>query len=132
MTMPALISEYRHKTLETAFKKTYSELLQITQYLPYEFGSCSYSNAEDVADFFASKYNKVSEIGYYDKYIEKCKTYNKQNSSARIHFNVLAIRSGDDCSKTSTSNTNGFSCGKFAISNTCPDGSGKTYWDCLP
>ena len=215
MTMPALISEYRHKTLETAFKKTYSELLQITQYLPYEFGSCSYSNAEDVADFFASKYNKVSEIGYYDKYIEKCKTYNKQNSSARIHFNVLAIRSGDnpriislpsgavvgfrkhnsnmnllvtidtngpnkapnafghdlfffhfdnecklvpqtglirdceddetdcgdsgwkwveniDCSKNSTSNTNGFSCGKFAISNTCPDGSGKTYWDCLP
>ena len=216
MTMPALISKYRHKTLETAFKKSYSELLQITQYLPNEFGSCSYSNAQEVIDFFASKYNKVSDkIVYYDKYVRKCKTYSKQTSSAIIHFNVLALYSGNeatiislpsgavigfrehdsnqnllvtidtngpnkapnafghdlfffhfdnecklvpqtglirdceddetdcgdsgwkwveniDCSKNSTSNTNGFSCGKFAISNTCPDGSGKTYWDCLP
>ena len=216
MTMPALISKYQHKALETAFKKSYSELLQITQYLPYEFGSCSYSNAQDVIDFLASKYNKVSDKNtYYYEYNKQCKTYTKRVSNAVIHFNVLAIPSGDeatmvtlpsgavigfrehnssqnvlvtidtngpnkapnafghdlfffhfdnecklvpqtglirdceddetdcgdsgwkfveniDCSKNSTSNTNGFSCGKFVISNTCPDGSGKTYWDCLP
>ncbi len=216
LTLPALIEKYQHKALETAFKKSYSEILQITQYLPDEFGSCSYSNAQDVIKFFASKYNKVSDnIVYYSKYNKKCKTYTKQNTTAIIHFNVLASPSGNeattislpsgavigfrehnsnqnlivtidtngpykgpnafghdlfffhfdnecklvpqtglirdceenesdcgdsgwkwvpniDCSKISTSNTNVFSCGKFAISNTCPDESGKTYWECLP
>ena len=37
-----------------------------------------------------------------------------------------------ECSENSSSTTNGFGCSKYAISNTCPDASGKGYFDCLP
>ena len=36
------------------------------------------------------------------------------------------------CSKNSTNTQNGVGCAKYAISNTCPDDSSKTYWECLP
>jgi hypothetical protein len=36
------------------------------------------------------------------------------------------------CSKTSTNKLNGATCSYFAVHNTCPDGSAKTYWECLP
>lgn len=36
------------------------------------------------------------------------------------------------CSKSSTHAQNGAGCSHFAVENTCPDDSGKTYWECLP
>ena len=36
------------------------------------------------------------------------------------------------CSKNSDASENGFACTQYAIANTCPDGSGKGYFDCLP
>ncbi len=37
-----------------------------------------------------------------------------------------------NCSRDSDASDNGFACTKYAIANTCPDGSGKGYFDCLP
>ncbi len=37
-----------------------------------------------------------------------------------------------NCSKDSNASENGFACTQYAIANTCPDGSGKGYFDCLP
>lgn len=36
------------------------------------------------------------------------------------------------CSRTSTQESNGFSCGLYALRNECPDDKTKTYWECLP
>ena len=36
------------------------------------------------------------------------------------------------CSKDSDSTENGFACTSYAISNICPDDSGKKYFECLP
>lgn len=36
------------------------------------------------------------------------------------------------CSLESKSNINGATCAQFALSNTCPYDSNKTYWECLP
>lgn len=35
------------------------------------------------------------------------------------------------CSPSSNSSYNGISCGKFAMQDRCPDGSGRKYFDCL-
>ncbi len=37
-----------------------------------------------------------------------------------------------ECTKNSTSYSNGFGCTPYAIKNVCPDDNGKTYWECLP
>ncbi len=36
------------------------------------------------------------------------------------------------CSLESKSNINGITCAQYALSNTCPYDSNKTYWECLP
>ena len=37
------------------------------------------------------------------------------------------------CSLTDTkSDSNGFPCAVFALKDTCPDGSNRTYWECIP
>lgn len=35
------------------------------------------------------------------------------------------------CDKNSDTSYNGINCGVWALQNKCPDGSGRTYWDCL-
>lgn len=220
MTMPSLISHYRHKALETQFKKAYSVLGQISAMVISEYGECSYSQTEDIKAFILSKLIKGDQTKASDKYDEFF-TYTKNTASAGIHFNcldnvswtgsnsiatvdgvqfalcshnsgmgtILAVdtngagrrpnafghdifffhlninncklepvsysvrnctddekeschqasgnyngwkKVGGECSNSSTSTTNRFTCAKYAIANTCPDDSGKGYFDCLP
>lgn len=221
MTMPSLISNYRHKVLETQFKKAYSALSQAMIPVHSEFLSCPAESKTEIRNLLFAQYNnlgvnKASDLNYID-----FKTYNKTKSSAKIHANCFdkslsaafsnygsissdgaaiafctnntygnmisidtnGIKKGpnayghdlfffhlnlnncnlepmtrqwrscteDDkdcagasdtsfgfkwtdgnCSKDSDASENGFACTQYAIANTCPDGSGKGYFDCLP
>ncbi len=222
MTMPSLISNYRHKVLETQFKKAYSVLSQAVIPVQSEFLSCPASNAEDIKKLLFSQFNNLGIQANSNLDYDNFKTYTKQISTAKIHPNCFAnidqvaefrdeniiaadglalafclnnsygnmvsidtngIDKGpnayghdlfffhlnlnncnlepmtgqwrdcteDDrdcanasdsyfgykwtdgnCSKESDASDNGFACTKYAIANTCPDGSGKGYFDCLP
>ncbi len=218
--MPSLISHYRHKVLETQFKKAYSIISQLGSIVMSEYSDCSYSQTEGIKNLILSNLVKTDQISSYDKYTSFF-TYTKNKAAGGIHFNCLyniswtnsksgatldgmqfalcshnsgigtiiavdtngsgkrpnafghdifffhfntgncrlepityTIRNCTDaekdtcsqtsdtyngwktvegeCSKNSTSTTNGFSCSQYAIANTCPDGSGKGYFDCLP
>ena len=59
MTMPSLISHYRHKVLETQFKKAYSVLSQAMIPVQSEFLSCPASNAEDIKKLLFSQFNNL-------------------------------------------------------------------------
>ena len=220
MTMPSLISNYRHKVLESQFKKAYSVISQLGAMVISEYGDCSYSQTEDIKEFMLSNLVKGEQTTDSDKYTNFF-TYTKNKASVGIHFNCLdnvswtnsksasipegmqfalcshnsgigtivavdtngagkrsnafghdifffhfntgncrlepitytmrnctdeekdsCTQSSDtyngwksvngECSHTSTSSTNGFACAQYAVTNTCPDSSGKVYFDCLP
>ena len=219
MTMPSLISNYRHKVLESQFKKAYSVISQLGAMVISEYGDCSYSQTEDIKDFMLSNLVKGDQTAASDKYTNFF-TYTKSKAFTDLHYNCLdnvswtnskSAASVDgmqfafcshnssigtiitvdtngagkrpnafghdifffhfntancklepistvmrnctandtgcsggnenyygwknekgECSQNSTSTTNGFGCTQYAIANTCPDGSGKGYFDCLP
>lgn len=212
MTMPSLISNYRHKVLETQFKKAYSALSQAVIPVQSEFLSCPAASSTEIRDFLFSQFVHVDKINYISR--SSFKTYNNNVTTLRIHPNCLhsgyAVKSPDgflisfctnatfgnmisidtngvnkgpnsyghdlfffyldlnncnlkpmtaqwrdcteddrdcanasdsyfgykwtdgNCSKESDASDNGFACTQYAIANTCPDGSGKGYFDCLP
>ncbi len=92
MTIPTLISKYRHKEYETRFKKANSMLAQATSDLPIEYGSCDASNAQSLNDYIFGKLKSVNsgslrsnDISYKDKF----KTYSLQNTTSVIHPNCF-------------------------------------------
>ena len=216
MTMPALVSHYQKKVLETQFKKAYSALSQAMIPLQSEYLNCPAGSKTEIRNLLFAQYNNLGVNATSKLDYDNFKTYTKSNSSARIHANCLdpsisadfsgygvttvdgatiafctnntygnmisvdtnGFKKGpnayghdlfffhlnlntcnlepmqrqwrdctaDDtdcagggfkwtdgnCSKTSDASENGFACTKYAIANTCPDGSGKGYFDCLP
>ncbi len=93
LTLPVLISKYKHKELETRFKKAYSVLSQATVDLPTEYGRCEVANASEINDFVFNKLKKIgfgslkmSNIGY----IKGFKTYTLEDTDAVIHPNCFS------------------------------------------
>ena len=212
MTMPSLITKYRHKALEAQFKKAYSSVLQATYPLQVDNNACEAARMDDIRNLVFSQLNLVEQRKPYGY---EFKTYNKIPTNIRIHANCLiggatlattpdggvigfctnnsygnmisvdtngynkgpnayghdlfffhinlnscklepmkaqwrdctdddedCVGTSDNyngwkwtdgvCSKDSNATDNGFACTQYAIANTCPDGSGKSYWDCLP
>ncbi len=88
MTMPSLISNYRHKVLETQFKKAYSVISRLGSMIISEYGDCSYSQTEDIKEFILSNLIKADQTSSSDKYTNFF-TYTKNKASVGIHFNCL-------------------------------------------
>ncbi len=94
LTLPALVAKYKHKALETAFKKVYSELLQATQEVPIEFSYCDNNNSSEINDFIESKYNAAmnkNAVFFFVYNNDNIFTYNKLKASGAIHFNPLTF-----------------------------------------
>ena len=51
LTLPVLISKYKHKELETRFKKSYSLISQASQGMEMELGSCERDQADNIIQY---------------------------------------------------------------------------------
>ena len=91
MTLPVLVTKYRHKEYETRFKKAYSVIAQATADLPVEYGSCEAGNANNINEHIFNKLKGIDKssirsgnIGY-----SEFKTYSLQESTSVIHPNCF-------------------------------------------
>ena len=210
MTIPTVIKNIQHKTLESQFKKSYSQLSQVIEQLRMEYGTLSSSEYSVFNEFIESKYKKLKTVAAYDNaYVNSRKTYSNSiagqgirvdcfgpaawhskrfisvdgsfiatctNPSAGMRIsldtngykgpnkfgydifffqlrnmklnyissssrncveadncqNTTLVNEVSTCLRNSTNLTNGLSCARYAITNTCPDDSSKKYWECLP
>ena len=210
MTMPTVIKNIQHKSLESQFKKSYSQLAQVIEQMRIEYGTLTYDERDTFNDFIESKYKKLKTVAAYDDaYINSRKTYSNYTAGKGIRSdcfgtagwypkrfisadgsfiatcnhdyygmnisfdtngykgpnkfgydifffklnnmklnyissitrdcvesdncnNTTLFGESTTCSKNSTKLTNGTSCVKYAMTNTCPDDSSKKYWECLP
>ena len=89
MTMPSLISHYRHKVLETQFKKAYSVLSQAMIPVKSELISCPVTGSAEIKRLLFSQFNNLGVKDISDLPEYTFKTYNKKNTTAVIHANCL-------------------------------------------
>ena len=90
MTMPILIKNIQHKSLESQFKKSYSQLSQVIEQARIEDGNFSYSNYGEIRDFIKEKYKKIKIVDNFDtSYLESFKTYNKSKGGNMIRGNCF-------------------------------------------
>ncbi|MBO6086743.1 type II secretion system protein [bacterium] len=210
MTMSVIIKNIQHKTLESQFKKSYSQLSQVLEQARMEFGILETTDYDDIREYISNKYNKGKVIDNFEtSYINSFLTYSKLSAGKGIRANCFDkvntinkrfinsdgsfmaiclhnyygimisvdtngykgpnrfgydlfffrlvnsklsyfidinrnctetencpnygyITEGSPCSKSSTKLTNGISCVRYALTNTCPDDANKKYWECLP
>lgn len=71
MTLPSLISNWRYKQLETAFKKAYSRHSEVLELIKYETGVDNLFNEFNVYDSEKNIYARAKE--FYDLYYKKLK-----------------------------------------------------------
>lgn len=90
LTLPVLISKYKHKELETRFKKSYSLISQASQGMEMELGSCERDQADNIIQYITDKFKVIKsgnfakrELGY------QFKTYNLEATNAVIHPNCF-------------------------------------------
>ena len=90
LTLPVLISKYKHKELETRFKKSYSLISQASQGMEMELGSCERDQADNIVQYITDKFKVIKsgnfakrELGY------QFKTYNLEATNAVIHPNCF-------------------------------------------
>lgn len=92
MTMPTLISKYKHKEYETRFKKAYSMLAQATYDLPIEYGRCDATNAQSINDYVFGKLKNINSGSFRlngMSYKGNFKTYSLENTTSVIHPNCF-------------------------------------------
>ncbi len=89
MTMPTLVSHYRHKVLETQFKKAYSTLSQAVIPIQTQLLSCPSGNKNDIRELLFEQFKKIDVNKNSKRYNNKFKTYTKKETSALIHANCL-------------------------------------------
>lgn len=90
LTLPVLISKYKHKELETRFKKSYSLISQASQGMEMELGSCERDQADNIVQYIADEFKVIKsgnfakrELGY------QFKTYNLEATNPVIHPNCF-------------------------------------------
>lgn len=95
LTLPSLIAKYKHKELETRFKKSYSIISQASQGLEQELGSCERDRAENINQYMLNSLKVLKtgtfakrELGY------QFKTYDLTPTNAVIHPNCLGGDAG--------------------------------------
>lgn len=79
-------------------------------------------------DVFIFNISKGGKFGPATKEAEQ--KYNEDGTPASGYESSPEF--ANKCSLDSKSNINGATCATFALSNTCPYDSNKTYWECLP
>ena len=92
MTIPTLISKYKHKEYETRFKKAYSMLAQATYDLPIEYGRCDATNAQSINDYVFGKLKNINSGSFRSNgmsYKGNFKTYSLENTTSVIHPNCF-------------------------------------------
>lgn len=92
MTIPTLISKYKHKEYETRFKKAYSMLAQATYDLPIEYGRCDATNAQSINDYVFGKLKNINTGSFRSNgmsYKGNFKTYSLENTTSVIHPNCF-------------------------------------------
>ena len=62
MTIPTLTANYRHKVLETQFKKHYSVLSQVAATIKYEYNNCNVEQTEEIKRTIYDKLNAAGKI----------------------------------------------------------------------
>jgi prepilin-type N-terminal cleavage/methylation domain-containing protein len=95
ITVQVLFAQVQKKSLESAFKKHYSELSQITKGLPIETGDCNNINSAQMKSYIISKLNvmKMQKItsNTSSPYFTDYKQYTFQGNVANktLHNNCL-------------------------------------------
>ena len=90
MTMPTVIKNIQHKSLESQFKKSYSQLSQVIEQLRMEYGTLTYDERDTFNDFIESKYKKLKTVDSYDEsYINSRKTYSNYIAGEGIRLDCF-------------------------------------------
>ncbi len=73
----------------------------------------------------------ISTSGKFEPTTTEAESNYDENGNREEGYNT-SPEVANKCSIDSKSNINGITCAQFALSNTCPYDSKKTYWECLP
>lgn len=73
----------------------------------------------------------ISQTGIFEPTSSEAEGNYDENGNREEGYNN-SPEAANKCSLESKSNINGITCAQFALSNTCPYDSKKTYWECLP
>ncbi len=88
---------YRHKVLETQFKKNYSVLSQIAAIIKYEYNECTFEQTEEIKKTIIEQLNAAAKIKYEGKNSNntippkdyKQYTFTGSEANDNLHMNCL-------------------------------------------
>ncbi len=94
LTIPSVMAKYKHKELETRFKKSYSLVSQATADLAIEYNACNVEDANEIREHIFSKLKKIKNATIETQTNTlnySFKTYNMNDTNAQIHPNCLGL-----------------------------------------
>ena len=143
MTLPALVGNHRRKVLESQFKldrKFTSNGITCTPVYMLKDGSsiCTYvySSRISITVDINGPMNKPNAFGH-DIFMflvnnQDALQGQKPSEGAPDPNSEYYETNKNPCTVKSNQAGNGIGCSYYALMNECPDGKGKSYWECLP